>query len=54
MVVTMFQKIKFIDSVRFTQLHYQISLIISQKKLTKLKVKIVAFFLNMKVLKTTE
>ena len=48
-VVMISYKIKFIDSARVWQLHYQILLIISQKKFTKLNVKLVIIFLNMKI-----
>ena len=43
-VVTISYKIKFIDSARFMQDHYQILLIISQKEFIKLNVKIVIVF----------
>ena len=48
-VITKSYKIKFIDSPRFMATQYQILLTISQKKFTKLNVKIVIAFLNMKV-----
>ena len=51
-VVTVSYKIKFIDSARFIQVHYEILLIISQKELIKLSIKIVIVFLNMKVVWT--
>ena len=51
-VVTVSYKIKFIDSARFIQVHYEILLIISQKELIKLSIKIVNVFLNMKVVWT--
>ena len=51
-VVTVSYKIKFIDSARFIQVHYEILLIISQKELIKLSIKIVIIFLNMKVVWT--
>ena len=51
-VVTVSYKIKFIDSARFIQVHYEILLIISQKELIKLSIKIVIVFLNMKVIWT--
>ena len=47
-VVIISYKIKFIDRARFWQLHCHILLIISQKEFTKLNVKIVIVFLNMK------
>ena len=47
-IVTISFKITFID---LYQLHYQILLIISQKKFTKLNVKIVIAFLDMEVLR---
>ena len=50
-VVTISFKIKFIDSVRFMASSLLILLIISQKEFTKLNVKIVIVFLNMKVLR---
>ena len=45
-------KIKFIDSARFMQVHYQILSIILQKDLVKLALKIAVVFLNMKVART--
>ena len=45
-------KIKFIDSARFMQVHYQILSIILQKDLIKLTLKIVVVFLNMNVSRT--
>ena len=51
-VVTISYKIKFIDSVRLWQVHYQIFLIMLLKEFTKLNVEIVIVFLNMKVSKT--
>ena len=50
-VVTISFKIKFIDSVRFMASSLLILLIISQKEFTKLNVKMVIVFLNMKVLR---
>ena len=53
-IVTIPYEIKFIDSARFMQAHYQILLIISWNKFTKLNVKIVIVFLNMKVSMTIQ
>ena len=50
-VATISFKIKFIDSVRFMASSLLILLIISQKEFTKLNLKIVIVFLNMKVLR---
>ena len=52
-VVTISYKLKFIDSARW-QLCYQILLIISQREFTKLNIKILIVFLNMKVSRTIQ